>query len=182
MNDLEIYSNRTKQTAQKILDQTNLIHILSGYGEVKIGGSFKYDLMWGPDIDINVICDDTRQSSTSALKELIDLKVAQKYEYGDFVTFPREKVPKSYILNLILPFDDQKWEIEIWFFNEYPARQSEIDNLIASKLNNETRNLILEMKKQRDQSGDSKHQISSTDIYRQVLENGVKNYQDLKNL
>ena len=182
MNDLEIYSNHAKQTAQKILDTTKVIQILEKYGEVKIGGSFKYDLMWGPDIDICVICDDNRRSSTSALKELVDLKIAQKYEYGDFVTFPRDKRPMSYILNFILPFDGQKWETEIWFFNEYPEKQLEIDKLITGKLTNETKKIILEMKEQRDQSGNNKHQISSTDIYRQVLENGVRNYQDLKDL
>jgi len=47
INNLELYSAQTKKTAQKILDQTNLIQILSKYGEVVIGGSFKYDLMWG---------------------------------------------------------------------------------------------------------------------------------------
>ena len=182
MNDLEIYSNQAKKTAQKILDQTNLIQILSKYGEVIIGGSFKYDLMWGPDIDICVICDDTRHASTSALHELIDNKVAQKYEYGDFVAFPRDKRPNSYIVNFILPFDGQKWETEIWFFNEYPTLQLGMDRLIADKLTNETKQIILGMKKQRSESGDSKHQISSTDIYRQVLEKGVKDYNDLKNL
>ncbi|MEI6228852.1 MAG: hypothetical protein WCP11_02440 [Candidatus Saccharibacteria bacterium] len=179
MNDLEIYSNQAKKTAQKILDQTNLIQILSKYGEVIIGGSFKYDLMWGPDIDICVICDDTRHASTSALHELIDNKVAQKYEYGDFVAFPRDKRPKSYILNLILPSDGQKWEIETWFFNEYPDNQTVTNKLIADKLTDETRQMILEMKKQRAESGDDKHQISSVDIYRQVLENGVKDYNQL---
>lgn len=169
MSELSLYSQKIKSTAQEILSNIDLINILSKYGEVIVGGSLKYDLMWEPDIDICVICDDTRQSSISALKEVIDLRLSQKYEYGDFVRFPRDKRPKSYILNLILPLNDQKWEIEIWFFNKYPEQQLEIDNLVAERLTDETKQTILEMKKRRDESGNSKHQISSTEIYKQVL-------------
>jgi len=179
MSELSLYSQKIKATAQEILNSTNLIQILSKYGSVIVGGSFKYDLMWGPDIDICVICDDTRQSSILALKEVIDLRLSQKYEYGDFVSFPRDKRPKSYILNLILPFEDQKWEIEVWFFEKYPEQQSEIDNLIAEKLTDETKQTILEMKKQRDESGNNKHQVSSTEIYKQILENNITDYDQI---
>jgi hypothetical protein len=47
--------------------------------------------MWGADINISVICQNTRQSSLELLNKVIEAKLAQKYEYGDFVTFKREK-------------------------------------------------------------------------------------------
>ena len=171
MTDKDIleFSQKTKSDAMALLDQTDLIKILSKFRKVTIGGSYKYDLMWGADIDITVICPDTRKSSLEALNKVIKAKLAQKYEYGDFVTFKRDKRPESYILNLILPFHDRKWEIEIWFFNQEPDSHQEIDNLMKSRLNDTNRLKILKMKEKRDSGGLSKHLLSSVDIYKQVL-------------
>lgn len=171
MEDNEIleYSKKTKLDATSLLNKTNLVSILEDFGEVVIGGSFKYDLMWGTDIDIMVLSSDTRKSSIEALNKVIESKLAQKYEYGDFVTFKRDKRPESYILNLIIPFNDRKWEIEIWFFNEILSTQKEIDDLMASKLNEENRLTILKMKEERERVGITKHSLSSVEIYKKVL-------------
>jgi hypothetical protein len=179
MVKLNEYSQKIKSTAQKLLDETNLIQILSKYGQVMIGGSFKYDLMWGPDIDIVVLCDDTRKASLSALEELLDLRLFQKYEYGDFVKFSRDGRPRSYIMPLILPFDGQKWEVEVWFFEDYPSSQLEIDNLVTDNITDDLKRIILSMKKQREELCETKHKISSTDIYKKVLLDGVTDYSQL---
>ncbi|MEI6237605.1 MAG: hypothetical protein WCP03_03335 [Candidatus Saccharibacteria bacterium] len=115
----------------------------------------------------------------SALKELLDLRLFQKYEYGDFVQFPRDGRPKAYIMPLILPFDGQKWEVEVWFFTEYPSNQLETDNLIANSLTDDSKEIILSMKKQREELGDTKHKISSTEIYKRILIDGVTDYSQL---
>lgn len=104
-----------------------------------------------------------------ALNQVIEAKLAQKYEYGDFVTFKREKRPESYILNLILPFSNRKWEVEIWFFKEIPADQNEINSLMKSKLNEKKKLVILKMKEKRERIGLTKHSLSSVDIYKKVL-------------
>jgi len=171
MNDKDIleFSKKTKADAVALLDHTNLVDILNKYGEVVINGSFEYDIMWGADIDIVVICKDIRKSSLRALNGVIEAKLAQKYEYGDFVTFKREKRPESYILNLILPFNDRKWEIEIWFFDKIPDSQKEVDFLIETKLNEKNKLEILKMKEQREKSGLNKHSLSSIDIYKKIL-------------
>ncbi len=171
MTDKEIleFSQKTKSDAVALLKRTDLIKILSQFGQVIIGGSYKYDLMWGADIDITVICPDTRQASLAALNNVVQARLAQKYEYGDFVTFKRDKRPESYILNLILPFNDRKWEIEVWFFNRAPDSHQEIDNLMKSKLNEANKLQILKMKEKRDRGGLSKHLLSSVDIYKKVL-------------
>lgn len=167
--DILEFSKKTKAEAVALLKHTNLINILEKYGDVIIDGSFKYDLMWGPDIDILVICQNTRKSSLEALNQVIEAKLAQKYEYGDFATFKREKRPESYILNLILPFNNRKWEVEIWFFEEIPADQKEINSLMKSKLNEKNKLKILKMKEKRERIGLTKHSLSSVDIYKKVL-------------
>jgi len=171
MEDKDIleHSKKTKSDATSLLNQTNLVSLLECFGEVVIGGSFKYDLMWGADIDIMVICSDTRKSSIEALNKVIESKLVQKYEYGDFVTFKREKRPESYILNLIIPFNDRRWEIEVWFFNEIPSTKKEIDDLMTLKLNDENRLTILKMKEERERVGLTKNSLSSVDIYKKVL-------------
>lgn len=170
MNNKDIleFSKKTKSDAVTLLNQTDLINILSKFGKVIIGGSFKYNIMWEADIDITVICQNTRKSSLETLNKVIEDKLAQKYEYGDFVTFKRDKRPESYILNLILPFNNRKWEIEIWFFNELPDGQKEIDNLME-KLSEKTKLTILKMKEKRERTGLTKHSLSSFDIYKKVL-------------
>ena len=167
--DILQFSKKTKADAMALLDQTNLINILKNFGEVIIQGSFEYDLMWGADIDIVVICNNTRKSSIDALNKVIEAKLAQKYEYGDFVTFKREKRPESYILNLILPFNGRRWEIEIWFFKEIPTNQKEINDLMKVKLNEKNKLAILKMKEKRERAGLTKHSLSSVDIYKKVL-------------
>ena len=167
--DVLEFSKKTKADAVGLLDHTNLISILKKHGDVIIGGSFKYDLMWGPDIDIVVICKKTREASLQALNEVVEAKLAQKYEYGDFVTFKREKRPQSYILNLRLPYCDRKWEVEIWFFEEIPTDQKETGLLIESKLNEKNKLEILRMKEEREREGITKHSLSSVDIYKKIL-------------
>jgi hypothetical protein len=167
--DILEFSKKTKVEAIAILEQTELIDMLKKYGEVTIEGSFKYDLMWGPDIDIMVICQNTRKSSLEVLNQVIEAKLAQKYKYADFVTFKMAKRPESYILNLIFPFNSREWEIEIWFFNTIPDTQQEISDLMRTKLNNINAKKILEMKEKREREGVTKHALSSIDIYKKVL-------------
>lgn len=169
MEPVEEYSKQIRQDAVELLKVTDLVNNLSEFGEVIIGGSIIYDLMWGPDIDLMILCDDPRSNSIKALQKMIGLRQFQKYEYGDFVKFKRENRPESYIMNLILPFNGQKWEIEVWFMTEYPNNQKEMNELIKTKLNSTNRKAILTMKKNRQQSGSDKYKISSVDIYRQVL-------------
>lgn len=179
MENVELYSKQVKCQVDEILRQTDLVNVLSEFGEVIIGGSYKYDLMWGPDIDVVIKCQDPRKASVEALEKLIKLRLFQKYEYGDFVNFKRAGRPESYIMNLILPFEGEKWEIETWFFEELPDKQKETDELIKSKLNKENKIKILEMKKERDKSDLDKHNISSVDIYKGVLINNIKSIKEL---
>lgn len=178
MREVE-YSEKIKKAAERLLENTNLVKVLSEFGEVEIGGSFKYDLMWGPDIDLVLICDNPREASRKVLEKIVDLRLFQKFEYGDFVKFKRENRPESYIVNMRQTFEGQKWEVEAWFFEKYPKSQEEMDKLIKEKLNRENKEIILEIKRKREEEGVDKHKINSAEIYRKVLIEGVKNYEEL---
>ena len=163
------YSKETKADAVALLKSIGLIQLLNSFGQVITGGSFEYDLMWDADIDIIVICKDVRKSSLSALNQLIEAKIAQKYEYGDFESFKRDDRPESYILNLVIPYKNRMWEVEIWFFTEIPKSSKEINDLMNSKLDSTTILEILKMKEKRKRMGMSKHSLSSVEIYKKVL-------------
>ncbi|MCX5774439.1 MAG: hypothetical protein NTX05_07530 [Fusobacteria bacterium] len=70
-------------------------------------------MMWDREIDIIVKCVRSFESAKSALADLIESRVVQKYEFGDFEKFPREKRPKAHIVTLLTEFEGEKWEIEI---------------------------------------------------------------------
>ena len=167
-DELRKYSKRTKAQADHILTSTNLIHTLEAFGNVFINGSYPLDIMYGPDLDIIVATDDIRASSQKAIKKLIEQENFKRYEYGDFVKFPQEKRPQGYIVALKTTVENVEWEIEIWFL---PSFKKERDYLlwVKEKLNETTRLKILKAKHERNISGKSKHDLSSFEIYKQIL-------------
>jgi L-rhamnose isomerase len=167
MNHLET-SKQTKLEAEEILNQTKLITLLNKYGEVRVGGSYLTDLMYGPDIDITIATENPREAVVKALNEIINNKICQKYQYGDFETYPRENRPQDHILVLILPFKNRQWEIEIWFTKNHYPEQIELEEKLKN-LPLETKEKILELKANRDNSGIDKHTLSSFKIYKDFV-------------
>jgi len=166
--DLIQFSNKTYNEAKIILDQTEIIHLLSQFGDVRIGGSYYTRLMYGPDIDITVATDNARESAVKFLKEVISKRSFQKYQYGDFEKFSREKRPKDHIVVLILPFNNRKWEIEIWFKKEHPKNQIELEEKLKA-LSLDVKAKIIGLKVKREESGVNKHLLSSFDIYQDFI-------------
>lgn len=161
-------SKHTKLVADKILDSSNLIAILSKFGAAEIIGSYKYDLMYGPDLDIIVETDKPRDSSMNAFNELIKNESFSKYEYGDFVKYPRNDRPKGYIIVLKIEVEGVKWEIEIWFLTKENRPVNELDKSL-SNLTEDQRNQILRLKQEREEKGLDKNNLSSSEIYKKVL-------------
>jgi hypothetical protein len=181
MNDTELLSLAEAQrlTATRIVSESGVIPLLSKYGKCTVVGSFMYDLMYGSDIDLVVETEDPRNSSLAAIKELMDNRQFQKYQYGDFEKFPKPGRPKSFIVVLISDIQGVRWETEIWFQESYPQDKIDIDNLVKTKLTPENRMAILRLKYEREVSGDDKHKLSSTDIYKAVLVDGVTDYKTI---
>ncbi len=167
MDTLE-QSKQTKSSATKILDQTDLVRRLSKYGDVRIGGSYFTDLMSDADIDVSVAAKDPRGAALGFLNDIINDRVCEKYQYGDFEKFPRENRPKDHIVVLILQYDKRRWEIEVWFSKEHDKEQLSLEERLNS-LPSETKRQIIERKCARAKSGQSKHELSSFDIYKDYI-------------
>ena len=168
MNPLKI-SRQTKSDADEMLASKNLLSILAKYGVTRVGGSYFMDLMFDPDIDIDVATDTPRESATQFLNEVIEAKLFQKYQYGDMENYPRDNRPKDHIIVLILPFNGQKWEIEIWFTRALNPEQATYEQKLKD-LPRDKKDEIVAKKAKRSDDGINKHQLSSMDIYRQYVE------------
>lgn len=183
MNDSELlkFSESQKEIANKIIADSALVPLLSKYGRCSIIGSLSLDLMYGPDIDMVVETDDPRIASVSAIKELIENRQFQKYQYGDFVKFPRKDRPSGFIVVLISEVEGVKWETEVWFMEKYPQDKIERDLRFKESLTPESRLPILRLKQTREKHGDDNNKVSSTNIYQAVLVNGVTDYLKILN-
>lgn len=161
-------SNQRRKQAKRILADSNLLKMLSKYGNVTLIGGYFLDVMYAPDIDIVIKSDDTRKQSLEAFSEILDTRYFQKQEYGDFVEHPRDKRPRGYIVLLKTTIDNEVWEIEIWFLKDVSSQISYSKEL-KSKIDDDARVRILNAKHKRETSGLSKHQLNSYEIYSKIL-------------
>jgi hypothetical protein len=161
-------SKSVHDDAEIILKQTNVINFLENFGEVRIGGSYYTDLMYDYDIDLSVVSSDPRKSAIDFLELIISKKLFQKYQYGDFETFPRENRRKSHIIVLIIPFNGKKWEIEIWFEKEQNTKQVVLEEKLKALPQN-IKEEIIKRKIKRGKSGLDKHSLSSYEIYQDYI-------------
>ena len=159
--------NQLKNSAEDLLTSTNIIEILSKFGEVHIVGSYAFDLMTEPDIDLVVITSSPQKSSEDALEYVSKQHLFQKIEYGDFRKFPRENRPPFFIFNMRTPWDGKFFEIEAWFVPEAKGKLDFVE--IMKNISNEQKQKILELKIKRQKEGINKSKLSSFEIYQQVL-------------
>ena len=169
--DVLKFSLKSKEEAEDLLKYGDVLNILLKYGKVIPSGSYRYDLMWGPDIDLVVIADNPEEIAYRALKDFIEKRKFQKYQFGDFIRFPFKNRPQGMIVVLVHEFKGRRWEIEIWFQKSL-SEDDKYFNKLLSKISKEQRETILKLKHQREIDGLSKYQLDSATIYRKVLEKG----------
>lgn len=167
------FSRQTKNQADELLKQGKVIDILSKYGKVVVTGSYKYDLMYGPDIDLIVLSEDPGKDAEKALIDFVSERNFQKYQFGDFYKHPINKRPKSYIVVLIHEYKGRRWEIEVWFHKRLPTTDvdSELEEMLLS-VSDRQREVILNLKHQLEVSKTSKHKLNSVALYKGVLQEG----------
>jgi len=158
-------SRRRLNYAKGLLEKNRVMEVLAKYGRVLTVGSLALGVYWNRDIDIVVEASDLRESSLEALGEFIEGRKFSKYQYGDFVEYPREERPEGYIVNLFhRDIEGEVWEVEIWFLEDISYYEKQLEEWNSS-LNEKNRKRIIEMK-----AGGSRH--GSKEIYEKVLEKG----------
>lgn len=156
-----------QKSAKSLLQSTNIINILSKFGEVHIVGSYAFNLMIDPDIDLVVVTDDPEKNSEEALAYISKLHLFQKLEYGDFKKFPRNNRPSFFILNMKTPWENEMFEIETWFIDDAKDKIDFVEYM--KNISPEQIDEILKLKIKRKIENIDKKKLSSFDIYKKVL-------------
>jgi hypothetical protein len=177
---LKIKSQKFKKQADALLKKTKLLSILKKYGKVEITGSYDLDLLLSGDVDIHVLNPKiTREKALKALIELIAKTNLKGYSFFDWVKFRKGIFPKGYYVGLKTEINGVKWKIDIWFIIERVVKQELLMNELKNKLDEKSRNLILASKEYKQKNNIN---ISSTEIYRAVLNSKIGQPRDLENL
>lgn len=171
-SDLISFSKQTKLDANEILNNTGIISILEKFGVVRIGGSYFSGLMYGPDLDVEVKCDNPKEAAVKFLNKIVEQEIFQKQEFGNFKKFKRENRPETFIVVCKVEYNRRKWEIEIWFKNEFDDESIKFETKLLN-ISAEQKLEILKSKQDRDVNKLDKHKLSSYEIYKTVLEKNI---------
>lgn len=160
-------SQKVHEDAKSLLEDTHMVEILSAFGKVHIVGSYAANLMRNPDIDIVVITGTPQESAIRAIGDLARKELFQKLEFGDFKNYPMKNRPESFIVNVRKEWKGEEWEIETWFVTDIGDRLEVLEKL--KNLSEADRKKIIDRKMQRSLSGNTKHDLSSWEIYRDFI-------------
>lgn len=178
---------------QKLHDEASqllqeiVLPILEDFGEVKIGGSYAFQLLNHPDIDIDLINPDLSKKLYSELcKRFLSLAGTSRLKTTDRVNFPHNHPgdrPTGYWIAPDIQYGLNTWNLDIWF--QKPEWYTGKTNAFFDKMSNiteEQKILILSMKEEaKDLNiyGVGK-EFRSVDIYDGVLLENVKSLDDLR--
>jgi hypothetical protein len=178
MNEHVAKNLQLKETANRILSESDLISMLSKYGRAEVAGSYSYDLMTTGDIDITVFVDElNKKQAMAAFNELAHQNYFRSFKLDNFVDFPDANFPNfpsGYYLGLQTA--DRTWKIDIWFIIDNSKAVETYSNRLLS-LDDETRDTILLLKNYKLEKN---YRFSSTVIYDAVLDHGIKDTDGLE--
>lgn len=177
MSDLLARAAAMRPTAEAILADLDLVRKWARFGRPVLVGASAYDLLVDPDIDMEIYCPE--------------LCIAHGFQVlGECALNPR--VTKARFANELAGRDQAlywqlryrcddgiEWKIDMWSApNDYALPRAE--HLVApmrAALTAETRSAILALKAAR--ALDAGLQCPSIDLYRAVLDDGVRTVQEL---
>jgi hypothetical protein len=179
MQDLMDLSSKLKQKAEVLLSNSKILEFLNKHGDTILTGSFSYDLMLSPDIDIYVITSNPELETTSTLNQLIKQRYWNGYLFFDWYNFRSNnhpEFPKSFYIGLKTTDGNYRWKVDIWFLdkNSYDGKENE---WITAKLTKENKALILRLKDERNRNADK---VSSYKIYDAVMNHGATSLSEIR--
>lgn len=177
MNTVYEISQNIKKEAEYLLTKYNLIKKISKYGTLHFTGSYELDLMYKKDIDISLVNDNISVGEFTELgKELIDALEAPSVYYRNTRITPVIKRPENALYWGIKSGD---WWIDLWAMNtEVYSRSENYITEIKSKLNENNRITILQLKKELLSTASYGKEFGSREIYDAVLNNYVRTVHD----
>lgn len=176
-----------RKEADVILSKLNLLEFLSKFGNAKVVGSYALGLMTWKDIDIDLAVDELKEEdyfqtvqylfSNPEIKRLV---LSDNRNLSE--NLKMQGIPESMYLGVFAKAEDgDEWKMDVRFVKDSLVRAEKYIEEIKSQLDNEKREIILEIK-----SAVCEHpkyinkEIFGVDIYNTVLNGSVKNIDDFK--
>jgi|GEM_PF-693871 len=177
--------SRLKIQADKMMAQTKIMDVFSRHGKLlEIGGSYKYNLMVYPDLDIEFIPNKVDKASVaSLLADIAKQDEVRGVQYADRANFPSQTPgrPIGYWIGTEIPFEGDSWGIDCWlqensqgiFINDYSKRLTELDQ--------QTIDAILSIKYHLIYKGLYGKKFLSAQVYDAVLDDGIRTTEQFLN-
>lgn len=176
---------RLRMQANKMLADNKIMDVFAKHGRLSpIGGSYQYELMIYPDLDIGLIADTvTKQDFANLLKDLAAHSAVRGLSTADTINFNLAKRPfsKGYWVGVDIPFENDRWGIDCWF--QQPEWGADQKNDYADRLANldqAAKDAVLAIKYELIRKGTYGKQYLSGDVYDAVLNHGVRSKEDFQ--
>ena len=180
---INLYQNiarSLKSNAKYLLDSKNIDSSLREIGDLYYTGSFALDLMTWNDIDMQVVLKSTLNPIEALSKILALLSKDPDFIEAQLIHFKdkyKPKMPRGVYLGVKMDCPDQGgiWKFDIWSLakHDFEKNRELIENL-RSKLDERSRNLILELKHEMMNGSDRVPQMGSHFLYQAILLEGIK--------
>jgi len=178
-----IKSKQLRESADALLRSTNILNLLSKYGEVIIKGSYAADLMIEGDIDIHVIGkDDFDKNKTLEIFNDIyrNSNFRSYFIHGDWDDVRKgNEFPNGNYIGLKIWKAEEKWKFDIWLMSkeEYEKRRHTGISVADLHLTDEQRKSILLLK---FYNREKKIGRTSQEIYKMVLEDNISTIEEFE--
>lgn len=164
--------------AKGILKETQLLSLLSNFGDARLVGSVALDLVVKLDIDIHVFLggSSSMHSAKTLLPMLLDLENIREVRITDYRHIESVKMTIDYY-----PGHSGYWSIDIWLTIDSSTTGFDQVESIKRTLTEEFRELILSIKTHYYKFG-LLHDGLSNLIYDAVITRGVKTVEEFEKL
>ncbi|TXR56993.1 hypothetical protein [Quadrisphaera setariae] len=166
--------------ADQVVDDLALDALLRRVGRPHRVGSSRLGLVVWRDIDITVVCDHLDIRAVGLLAgDLVargDVReVAVRSEVGRLNTDPETYPDGIYLQVRAAQEDREEWKLDIWFVDQ-PERQPDLRHVqtLPPLLDGGARDAVLLIKERWAGRSEYGTVVSSADIYRAVLDDGVR--------
>ncbi|HEX9259112.1 MAG TPA: hypothetical protein VF855_06195 [Acidimicrobiales bacterium] len=171
--------------AEAVREDLGLDAILNAVGVAHLVGSAALGLMVWPDLDMTVVCDrlDVAELHAAAGALVRHPRVRQltiRNDSGRWNTAP-DRYPDGVYWGVDYRDEKRRWNLDIWFVTD-GERQPDLRHVreIGPRLTDETRQAILAIKQAWWQRPEYGRTVTSWDIYRAVLEEGIRTPQEFE--
>jgi hypothetical protein len=194
--DLIVQQQELQDKAREVLDDLDLLNLLKTAGEPYLVGSAQLGLMAWRDIDLEIIVEELEKKKVAEVAKRLILNTTYRLDVSFSDNIARfnnanPHSPQSLYLGLLYFGHDIEpsrmqgsnplaWKLDLHFILEKDARSLSKTEELESKITEEKRRTILEIKDKISSNPKYRKEIFSMDIYEAVLDNDVKDLEDFK--